>query len=365
MKHKSQKLFISILIFIITLNIIPSVLGKTRGNYLISFILNNEIEGEGFSNGLFSSEKAVSFEATSYAIEILDNYKINPHDIENLISNLETDINDILNAKDPNLYNIFFILNSLKKLDPVIDSSISDEIEELLNITKQATGGFSYSNNTKAVSLASTYFCIRLYSLIEKPIENITIHKNWVLSCYNSDGGYGSNQSLSSTLTDTCFAVFILEELEEIEALNSAINTLGYIQSFYVLDSANQNNYGGYIPSEYSQYALLSSTYYSVKAVSLIDDAKLFKGTIRNWVLARQNFRDGGFAENSEGYQEKSSSVISSYYAFETLRILDSLTSLLNEIWTVEFNYWILIIILSSIGIIIVVVIILYKRTRL
>ncbi|MFW9900115.1 MAG: prenyltransferase/squalene oxidase repeat-containing protein [Candidatus Thorarchaeota archaeon] len=365
MKHKSQKLFISILIFIIALNIIPSVLGKTRGNYLTSFILNNEIEGEGFSNGILSSETAVSIEATSYAIEILDNYKINPHDIETLISKLEDDTNNILNNETSNVYDLFFILNSLKNLDPVIDSSISNEIEKYLNSTKQVTGGFSYSNNTKAVSLTSTYFCIRLYSLIEKPIENITIHKNWVLSCYNSDGGYGSNQSLSSTLVDTCFAVFILDELDELGALNNAINTLGYIQSFFVINSADQNNYGGYIPDKYSQYALLSSTYYSVKAVTLIDDSKLFKAIIRNWVLARQNFRDGGFAENSEGYQEKSSSVISSYYAFETLKILDSLTSLLNEIWTVEFNYWILIIILSSIGIIIAVVIILYKRTRL
>ena len=365
MKYKSQKLFISILIFIIALNIIPSVLGKTRGNYLTSFILNNEIEGVGFSNAIFPNDPAISFEATSHAIEILDNYDINPHDIETLIDNLEDNINDILDDKDPNLYDLFYLLNSLKTLDPIIDSTILDEIENYLNSTKQATGGFSYSNTTKAVSLTSTYFCIQLYSLIEKPIENITIHKDWVLSCYNSDGGYGSNQSLSSTLVDTCFAVFILDELGDIGSLNSAIKTLSYIQSFYIMDSADQNNYGGYIPDEYSQYALMSSTYYSTKAVSLFDDSKLFKATIRNWVLAQQNFRDGGFVENDESIQDKSSSVISSYYAFETLKTLDSLTSLRTEIWTVEFNYWILAIILSSIGIIIVVGIILYKRTRI
>ncbi|MFX1570432.1 MAG: hypothetical protein ACFFCV_18880 [Promethearchaeota archaeon] len=365
MKYKSQKLFISILIFIIALNIIPSVLGKTRGNYLTSFILNNEIDGEGFSNAIFPSEPAISFEATSHAIEILDNYGINPHDIETLEENLEDQINDILDDNDPNLYDLYYLLNSLKMLDPVIDSTILGEIETHLNFTKQATGGFSYSNTTKAVSLASTYFSIRLHALIDKPIENITIHRDWVLSCYNNDGGYGSNQSLSSTLVDTCFAVFILEELEEIESLNSPINTLGYIQSFFIIDSKDQINYGGYIPDEYSQYALLSSTYYSTKAVSLIDDSKLFKATIRNWVLAHQNFRDGGFVENNEIDQEKSSSIIFSYYAFETLKTLDSLSSLLSEIWAVEFDYWILIIILSSIAIIIVVAIILYKRTRL
>jgi prenyltransferase beta subunit len=256
-------------------------------------------------------------------------------------------------------------LNSLKSVDPEIDSSILDDIEQHLNTTKQITGGFSYSNNTKAVSLASTYFSIQIYSLIEKPLENVTVHKNWVLSCYNSDGGYGSNQSLSSTLVDTCLAVFILEELDEIEALNSVIKTISYIQSFYIIDSADQENYGGYIPEEYSQYTLLSSTYYSTKAISLIDDSKLFKATIRNWVLTRQNFRDGGFVDNTEGYQEKSSSIVSSYYAFETLKILDSLSSLFGEIWTVEFNYWILIIVLGSIGIIIAAAIILYRRTRI
>ncbi|MFX1502358.1 MAG: prenyltransferase/squalene oxidase repeat-containing protein [Promethearchaeota archaeon] len=365
MKHKSRTLLISILLFIFALNIIPSVLGKTRGSYLTNFVLNNEIDGEGFSNNIFPNEPVVSYEATSNAIEILDNYGINPNNIETLIDKLEEDINDLLDDKNPNLYDLFYLLNSLKSLDPDIDSSISDEIGKYLNNTKQITGGFSYSNKTKAVSLASTYFSIQISSLIEKPLGNITIHKNWVLSCYNSDGGYGSNQSLSSTLVDTCFAVFILDELGEIGALNSVIKTLDYIQSFYILDSADQNNYGGYIPEEYSQYTLLSSTYYSVKAVSLIDDSKLFKATIRNWVLAHQNFRDGGFVDNTEGYQEKISSVVSSYYAFETLKILDSLSSLFSEIWTVEFNYWILIIVLSSIGIIIVVAIILYKRTRI
>ena len=145
MKHKSQKLFISILIFIFALNIIPGVLGKTRGNYLTSFIINNEIEGEGFSNAIFPNEPVISFEATSHAIEILDNYRINPHDIETLVDNFEDHITDILDDKDPNLYDLFYLLNSMKTIDSVIDSDILDEIEKHLNLTKQSTGGnFAY-----------------------------------------------------------------------------------------------------------------------------------------------------------------------------------------------------------------------------
>ncbi len=365
MKHKYRNLFIVILTFFLAITTIPSVLGKTRGSYLTSFLLNNEIIGEGFSNAIFESEPAVSFEATSYALDILDNYGIKPHDIETLTSKLEDDINEFFSSADFNLYDLFFLMNSLKVLDTVIDSSIVDKVSEYLNITEQATGGFSNSNNTKIVSMASTYYSFRLFSIIEKPIENTTIHKNWVLSCYNNDGGYGSNQSLSSTLVDTCFAVYILEELGEIGALNSEIYTIGYLHSFFVMDTDDPSNLGGYLPNENAQYALLSSTYLCVKAISIIDDTKIFKGYIRNWVLAHQNFRDGGFVENTEGSQETTSSVLTSYYAFETLRILDSLSSLHSEIWTVQFNYWILIIVLGSIGLVIVAAVFLYKRTRL
>lgn len=366
MKHKYRSLIIGTIVIFLAINAIPSALAKTRQYYLTSFIYQNEIEGEGFTNAIGSSDD-ISFEATTYALDILNYFAVNPHNIETLKSTLEDNIEEMFNNYEENLYDLFFLMKSLNILDEdyEINLDLENKIYKYLNDTEQITGGFSYSNTTKLVSLASTYYSIQLFSLIEKPLENISIHKNWVLSCYNSDGGYGSNQSLGSTMVDTCFAVFILEELGEIEALNSVIKTIGYLQSLYVINSADLNNYGGYLPDDYAQIALLSSTYYCVKAVSIIDSTKLFKGLIKTWVLTHQNFIDGGFAENTEGYQQKSSSVVVSYYAFETLRILDSLSSLYSEIWMVEFNYWILGIVFGSIGLVIIVAIFLWRRTRI
>jgi hypothetical protein len=111
---------------------------------------------------------------------------------------------------------------------------------------------------------------------------------------------------------------------------------------------------------------LLSSTYFCVKAISLIDDSELIISPTTKWVLARQNFIDGGFAENTEGYQQKVSSIIATYFAFKTLKIINpSLSSLSSEIWMVEFNFIILGILLGSIALIIAAAIFLWRRRRI
>jgi hypothetical protein len=110
---------------------------------------------------------------------------------------------------------------------------------------------------------------------------------------------------------------------------------------------------------------LLSSTFFCVKTISLIDASELNVGSTVTWVLARQAFEDGGFAENSEGYKQKVSSLIASYYAFNTLKALNSLSSLTSEIWMVEFNYLILIVVLGSIGLGIAAIVFLWRRRRI
>ena len=367
MKHKYRSLLTCVIILFIALYTIPSVLGKTRQSYLTSFIYNNEIEGQGFSNSIEDSP-TISFEATAYAIDILTHYLKKPHDIETLTSNLEGSIEQTFGNDEVILYDLYFLMNALINLDPdyELKSQLEYRIYEYLNDSAQAQGGFSYSNSSKSVNLASTYYALRLYKLIYKPIVNRTVHKNWVLSCNNDDGGFGGNQSLSSTILNTYFAVSILELLYAIGDLTNASNTISYLQSFYVSNSIDSVNFGGYLPNEVAEYTSLSSTYYCVKAISLIDDTKLDKQNIKKWVLAHQNFIDGGFAENSEGYQQKTSSVTSSNYAFNTLKILDpSLSSLTGDIWMVEFNYLVLVIVLGVIGVSIVGVILFLRRRKI
>jgi prenyltransferase beta subunit len=351
----------------LTINAIPNVLGATRQSYLTSFISSNEIIGEGFTNAI-EGDDTVSFEATAHALDILTYYVIFPQDIETLKTNLEDDLKEMFDNNEVVLYDLYYLLKSLNILGHIIDSLLMDRIYKFVNDTEQISGGFSFSNTSKSANLASTYYVIQINTLIDNPIENISLHKNWVLSCNNSDGGYGGNQSLTSTYLDTCFAALILddERFGDINDLVDRTKTLAYLKSFYVNNSADLNSYGGYLPDELAEYALLSSTYYCVKVISLIESSELNTVATIAWILERQNFKDGGFAENSEAYQQKASSVIASYYAFSTLMILDPLLSVLNsEIWMVEFNYLILGIVLGSIGLVIAAAIFLLRRRRI
>jgi hypothetical protein len=352
-----------VFLLLITINAIPSVLGRTRYSYLINFVRNTEIEGEGFTNGI---NDEISFEATVYAIDILDYYGSNPSDVDTLSNNLEDKIKEMFDNNEVNLYDLSFLLKSLNFTEHIIDSSLSDRIYVYLNDAEQLSGGYSFSNISKRANLASTFYAFQIHKGIGKNIVNLSLHKNWVLSCNNSDGGYGGNESLSSNLINTYFTVSLLDEFGDVSELDNSVNTINYLKSFYINDSADLNNYGGYLPEELSYYALLSSTYHCVKAISLIDDIELKINPTLRWVLERQNFQDGGFAENTEGNQQKLSSVTATYYAFETIKVLNpSLSSLSVEIWMVEFNFIILGVILGSIGLIIALSIFLWRRRRI
>lgn len=339
-----------LLIFFLTISIIPSVFGRTRNTYLVNFIFNTEIEGEGFSNAI-SNNSRVSFEATACALNILDHFGRNPHEEELLQEYLEERIEDMIDQDSVNLYDLSYILSSLDSLGYSLEEDLISKIYKYLNETEQSSGGFAFSNASSSVSLSSTYYVTQIFSLINKPIENKNLHIDWVLSTYNNDGGYGGNISLVSTIISTFHAISILNELGNLSAITNLNQTSSFLKSFYVANNADPDNYGGYLPDNNAKHSLLSSTYYCVKTLSLIGNIELNKTETTRWILSRQNFQDGGFTDIIEGFEQSSSSVIDSYYAFAALKILEpSLSSLSKEIWMVEFNYWILFIVLVSIG---------------
>ena len=354
------------LILFFTSNIIPSVLGKTRRVYLTDYILSNEIEGEGFKNGK-SSENDVSFEATAYALEILSNLGRNAHDLDDLRTNLEGEISDMFNNDAVNLYDLYFLLKSLfiTESDYSIEGSLINRIYQYLNGTEQVGGGFSFLNTTMSPSLSSTFFVVQIHSMLapSKPLQNITIHRDWVLLNYNTEGGYGNT---TSTLLSTYYAVSLLDKLSSVDDLANKSKTLTYLTSFYVNNPSDVNNIGGYIPDLTSKTSLLSSTYYCVMAISLVNSSFLNSGKTTNWVLSRQYFQDGGFADMTDGSDQLSSSVIGSYFAFRTITIFNpSLSQLAVDLWMVEFNYWILIILMGSIGLIVVIGVIIWRKRRI
>jgi len=350
------------------LGIAPIASAKTRQVHLIDFLYENQNNDESFG---------ISTQDTANAIEIIDHYgayliegflqAIKKVDIPTLEVYLEDEITSMFNEEDIDIYDLFYLLSTLDSLGTTLDLNLHDKIYVYINETVQSTGGFSPTNTSTSANLISTFFIYNLFTLIDEPVENQTIHKNWVLSCNNTDGGYGGNQSLSSTLLTTYYAIYLVIELAEGEFSDLAnyTSTLNYLKSFYINDPENLDNYGGYLPDAFAENSLLSSTYFCVEGIRLIDSNELNKLATVNWVLNHQNFLDGGFSDHDEENDQKLSSISASYYAFEILKGFGSLDLLNEDIFMVEFSFLILIIVMSIIGIIIAVIYLIWRKRRI
>jgi prenyltransferase beta subunit len=356
--------------------LIPYSLAKQRKSYLTDFIISTRIEQSGFSNSQEST--SFSYEATTDALSILKHYELYevPGAWGSVIDNvnvtlfqnsLSQKITPLVDSSGAIIYELYNLYNALDLIDYLLSSSIKTRTAGYLEATNQTSGGFAPTNISISASLISSYYVIQLYSMIGKLNQiNKNLHKEWVLNCSNSDGGFGGNSSLPSTIMNTYLGLLTLNTLGSLNELPNPAKTIGYLNSFYISDQSDLNNFGGYLPDNYTSIALLSSTYYSTKAISLLDNTQLNSETTVNWVLNRQNFEDGGFTENSDGAEQKVSSVISSYFAFEILKIFQAELQMLNEdIWMVEFSWFILLIVLSGIGIMFGIILVIWRKRRI
>lgn len=356
------------LIITLLLGIAPIASAKTRQIHLIDFLYENQNSDESF--GIFTQD-------TANAIEIIDFYDayliegflqaVKKVDIPTLEEYLEAEITSMFNKGKIDIYDLFYLLSTLDSLGTQLDSDfdLHDKIYEYINETVQITGGFSPTNTTTNANLISTFYIYNIFDLIDEPVENQTLHKNWVLSCNNTDGGYGGNQTLSSTLLTTYYAIYLVKELGEVSDLANQTSTLNYLKSFYINDPANLANLGGYLPDAFAKNSLLSSTYFCVEGIRLIDSSELNKLATVNWVLNHQNFQDGGFSGHDEENDQKRSSISTSYYAYKILNGFNSLDLLNEEIFMVEFNFLTLIIVTSIIGIIIAAIYLIWRKRRI
>lgn len=366
MKSKLRSLTIITIIFSLFFVILPTVSAKTRQSYLVDFLYQDYRENKSFGN---------SFEDTFYALDIINHYNLYSIpvlfgtevkiDKPTFINNLEIDLEEMFEDNEVNLYSLSYILSSLNILNGLgsLDSNIRLKIYEYVNQTAQPSGGFSTTNSSKVANLISTFMAYNIYSLLGESIVNKTNHINWILSCNNTDGGYGGNQTSPSTILTTYYAIYLVNEFSSILVNESA--TLNYITSFFCSDSYNKANYGGYFPNQITDKTLLSSTYYCIKSIDLIDKSELHTDLTINWILARQNFQDGGFIDDPYAQGQGMSSIAASYNAFKALQVLNALNYLSHDVFMVEFNYTILIILLSVIGIIAVIIAFIWKRRKI
>ena len=319
--------------------ITPFGLAKLRRFYLTDFIISNRIGQLGFANSPDSA--AFSNEATADALSILNFYDmyeepgawgaiIDNVNLTQFRSSLSSKINPLLDQSGAILYELYDLYRALDLIDYSSSSYIS-RTKTYLDGALQASGGSAPTNITTSSSIITTFYALELYSIInELDSVNKTLHKDWILNSYNNNGGFGGNSSLPSTLANTYYAILSLNRLGSLSEIPNPTKTIEYLNSFYVSDQSDLINFGGYLPDNYTSITLLSSTYYSTKAISLIDPTQLNNETIISWVLNRQNFEDGGFAEKSEGAEQKTSSVLGSYFAFETLKIFGADMQILN-----------------------------------
>ncbi len=377
---KIRILIIFTLVFIITFSIIPSVLAKPRKTYITDFLYDCSIEDEGFSNSV-ENDDDVSEAATAYALDILDEFDLLQK--KDLFGTVEKEINrtDLPeeledDAKDEvdsgNLYKLYFLWRSLVVLeennkDYEISSSLETSTEIFLNSLLQNGGGYAPSKTSDSATIASTYFALKLYDIIDEDYTNESSTKNWVRLCRNSDGGYGGSIDSSSTILNTYYAISIMDEIADVDDLYYEDNTIEYLKSFYEDNENDEGNYGGYYPDDDAENTMISSTFYCIMGISLMDDGELEdeKETLE-WILNRQNFKDGGFKDIDDGSEQKYSSVVNSYYALEIINLLDADSVSLNEeIFMVEFNYWILVGLLVAIGVVAVAIIIIRRKRRI
>ncbi len=358
------------MVFFLFSNSIPIVFAKTRQKYLSDFLIDCKIEERGFSDSVQKSNE-ISFEATARAIEMLkaieENYdeKIN---ITLFEESLTSSLNNYLKNEVVLIYELYYLVKALTLLEISIEQETLNSISNYIDELSIATGGFSSSNTTSSANIISTYYALALHGLINKQIENKELHEKWILSCQNNDGGFGGTRTAPSSIPSTFYAISALSLLHNLSKYDNLDITTKYLNETFVNDNTDQENYGGFLPFEGAERALLSSTYYCSKALSLINGTKLNdkKELISNWVLNQQNPLDGGFIERNTESGASYSSVTASYYAFETLKIFDAdLTFLQQDVYEVEFNYWVLIIIGIIAGALVSISIYIRRKRRL
>ncbi|TFG11546.1 MAG: hypothetical protein EU535_07130 [Promethearchaeota archaeon] len=370
MKNKNRFFTITILTFTFFIIIAPMALAKTRSAYLIDYIYSNQGVSED-SGELFG----LSYEDTAQSLEILKYYNAftiegilgveNKVDKVELSDYLEEELVDIFDSKTVLLYDVYNILKSLNLIDSSIGTALSVRIERYLNSSSHNSGGFSPINTSNTRDLTSTFYAYKIYDLLGAEFPNSTIHKNWIFDCYNFDGGFGGNSTLPSTILTTYYAIVLISELDDLDSLNTKSITLDYLSSFYMDNEYDSLKYGGYLPATQSTYPLLSSTFLCTTAIDYINSARLNRTATVNWVIDRQNFQDGGFSDIFSLNNQESSSIPGSYYAFKTLELFDAQSSLNQNDFMVEFDFFVLLIVFSVFGALVILAYVIWRKRKI
>jgi len=239
----------------------------------------------------------------------------------------------------------------------------------ITNQRNVSSGGFSDEEGGITTTMATYHAIDALYSfgntsLLLSYNESLNFYFQ---NCSNSDGGFAEIIGQSSTLEGTWAAVAGLNRLALLVGftLSDALNvtkTLQYVSQFYFSNQTDDFNYGGYGTSG---RATVRDTYYSQKIYSLLGEDNPKKDQVQKYLLSCQNSVDGGFAEKNADASYGTSSVITSFFAFDALMTFDNQLGMLNEeVWFLPFDYVLLIIVLAIIIVVLAVGVRYYRKHR-
>ncbi len=233
-----------------------------------------------------------------------------------------------------NVLSTFQALFIAKVLEITIEPAYMKKHGQFLLDSQNENGGFGSSPSTNSSpDIINTYYALSALTITGN-LTNIkysmSLVRNFTLSCRESGNVFaGTSNSTDVSIAATYYAVRLFQDFLPLQT--DLDGTAGDVKSFIANHLASS---GGFVDPASSTDPLLSSTYY---AVLLCKD---FAGDIPggddlaiSWILSKQNY-DGGFVEGS--LPTASSSVVATNLAVTAIyRIRPSLSDLNSDTaWT-------------------------------
>ncbi|MHA1298422.1 MAG: prenyltransferase/squalene oxidase repeat-containing protein [Candidatus Helarchaeota archaeon] len=124
-------------------------------------------------------------------------------------------------------------------------------IESHWNITLKAYG----ASNRYDVDLYSTYYAVAILDLIGRGADSDIV--NYVDSLQNDDGGFGSRENETSSITATYYAILLLKKFGRLDLLDNATDWIVQTQNLV----EGSDNYGAFSSNKSDPTYTIFSTY--------------------------------------------------------------------------------------------------------
>lgn len=353
----------------------PMVLALTRRTHLENFIDSAKTPSGGYQTTALPNNITAGtpdLESTTYAISMSFVFgKSNEDFIDTtnwIIDNMKTAGNGFrlfLSDTTATMAGMFYAsmaLNATSKL------SLGDGPRLWIEARRNTTsGGFDTQEGGITTTLATYYALESLYQL--NNYSTILAYRNniqgYFLACYNSvDGGFADIIGQASTLESTWAAVAGLYRLKQFTGYSlptaDITKTLQYVSQFYFSTESDTFNYGGYGTSA---RATVRDTFYAQMTYFLLGSINPNKDAVEDYLLSCQNIVDGGFAEKTQNSNYGTSSMVTTFFAFEALETFDNKLEMLNvEVWFLPFDYVSLIVIIAIVIVVLAFAVHYYRK---